>query len=51
MPIGVSKIDNRIGLEIVHMTLHTQTKMMFVPAIVGLLFMSWLMFYYGKDFA
>ncbi|MBO1511999.1 arsenic transporter [Metabacillus bambusae] len=43
-PIGVSNIVNLIGLEIVHMTLYTQIAMMFVPAILGLLFMSWLMF-------
>ncbi|WP_338785962.1 arsenic transporter [Metabacillus sp. FJAT-53654] len=44
-PIGVSNIVNLIGLELVHMTLYTQTAMMFVPAILGLLFMSWLMFF------
>ncbi|MGF7048430.1 arsenical pump membrane protein [Paenibacillus sp. DS2015] len=43
-PIGVSNIVNLIALEIVHMTLYMYTVMMFVPAIIGLLFMSWLMF-------
>ena len=43
-PIGVSNIVNLIALEIVHMTLYMHTAMMFVPATIGLLFMSWLMF-------
>lgn len=43
-PIGVSNIVNLIALEIVHMTLYMHTAMMFVPATLGLLFMSWLMF-------
>lgn len=43
-PIGVSNIVNLIALEIVNMTLYTQTAMMFVPATIGLLFMSLLMF-------
>ena len=43
-PIGVSNIVNLIALEIVHMTLYMHTAMMFVPATLGLLFMSLLMF-------
>lgn len=43
-PIGVSNIVNLIALEIVDMTLYMQTAMMFVPAILGLLFMATLMF-------
>ena len=43
-PIGVSNIVNLIALEIVHMTLYMHTAMMFVPATMGLLFMSGLMF-------
>lgn len=43
-PIGVSNIVNLIALKIVHMTLYMHTAMMFVPATLGLLFMSWLMY-------
>ncbi|ALC86257.1 arsenic transporter [Bacillus sp. FJAT-22090] len=43
-PIGVSNIVNLIALEIVHMTLWMHTAMMFVPATLGLLFMSYLMY-------
>lgn len=43
-PIGVSNIVNLIALKIVDMTLYMHTAMMFVPATLGLLFMSWLMF-------
>lgn len=43
-PIGVSNIVNLIALKIIHMTLYMQTAMMFVPATLGLLFMSGLMF-------
>ncbi|WP_349407706.1 arsenic transporter [Pseudalkalibacillus sp. SCS-8] len=43
-PIGVSNIVNLIALDIVHMTLYMHTAMMFVPAMAGLLFMSWLMY-------
>ncbi|HZG73845.1 MAG TPA: arsenic transporter [Chondromyces sp.] len=42
--IGVSNIVNLIALEIVNMSLYMQTAMMFVPATLGLLFMSWMMF-------
>jgi arsenical pump membrane protein len=43
-PIGVSNIVNLIALKIVHMTLYMHTAMMFVPATIGLMFMSLLMF-------
>lgn len=43
-PIGVSNIVNLIALKIVHMTLYMHTAMMFLPAMVGLVFMSWLMY-------
>ncbi|MFB1100668.1 arsenic transporter [Terribacillus sp. JSM ZJ617] len=43
-PIGVSNLVNLIALEIIDMSLYMHTAMMFVPATLGLLFMSWLMF-------
>ena len=43
-PIGVSNLVNLIALNIVDMTLWMHTAMMFVPATLGLLFMSYLMF-------
>ncbi|AHV96069.1 arsenic transporter [Paenibacillus sabinae] len=43
-PIGVSNIVNLIALKIVNMSLFMYTAMMFIPAIIGLLFMSLLMF-------
>ncbi|KAB7704826.1 arsenic transporter [Bacillus aerolatus] len=43
-PIGVSNIVNLIALKIIDMSLYMHTVMMFVPATLGLLFMSWLMF-------
>ena len=39
-PIGVSNIVNLIALKIVDMSLWMHTAMMFVPATLGLLFMS-----------
>lgn len=48
-PIGVSNIVNLIALEIVDMTLYMHTAMMFVPATLGILFMSWLMFQIVKS--
>ena len=47
-PIGVSNIVNLIALEIIDMTLYMHTAMMFVPATIGLVFMSWLMFFVVK---
>jgi arsenical pump membrane protein len=43
-PIGVSNIVNLIALKIIHMTLYMHTAMIFVPATLGLVFMSCLMF-------
>ena len=43
-PIGVSNIVNLIALNIVEMSLWMHTAMMFVPATLGLLFMSFLMY-------
>ncbi|MFO1442754.1 arsenic transporter [Bacillus sp. Bva_UNVM-123] len=43
-PIGVSNIVNLIALKIIDMSLYMHTAMMFVPATLGLLFMSWIMF-------
>lgn len=48
-PIGVSNIVNLISLEIVDMNLYTLTALMFVPATLGLVFMSWLMFIIVKS--
>lgn len=43
-PIGVSNIVNLIALKIVHMTLYMHTAMMFVPASLGLLLLTGLLF-------
>jgi len=43
-PIGVSNIVNLIALEIVDMSLWLHSAMMFIPATIGLLFMSGLMY-------
>ncbi|MDQ8734344.1 ArsB/NhaD family transporter [Paenibacillus sp. LHD-38] len=43
-PIGVSNIVNLIALKIVHMDLYMHTAMMFVPASLGLLLLSFLLF-------
>ncbi|QUG40885.1 arsenic transporter [Psychrobacillus sp. INOP01] len=48
-PIGVSNLVNLIALEIVDMSLWMHTLMMFVPATLGLLFMSYLMFIIVKE--
>ena len=48
-PIGVSNIVNLISLKIVDMSLYTQTVMMFIPATLGLIFMSILMFFCVKS--
>ncbi len=48
-PIGVSNIVNLIALKIVHMSLYMHTAMMFVPATLGLIFMSCLMFIVIKN--
>lgn len=43
-PIGVSNIVNLIAIKIVHMDLYMHTAMMFVPATLGLLLLSFLLF-------
>ncbi|MFK9093691.1 arsenic transporter [Bacillus salipaludis] len=43
-PIGVSNIVNLIALKIIGMDLYIQTEMMFVPGVLGLLFLSYLLF-------
>ncbi|WP_256760538.1 arsenic transporter [Cohnella sp. WQ 127256] len=43
-PIGVSNIVNLIALKIVHMDLYMHTAMMFVPATLGLVLLSLLLF-------
>src|SRR3954453_6397452 len=43
-PIGVSNIVNLIALKIVHMDLWLHTVMMFVPATLGLLLLTWFLF-------
>ena len=48
-PIGVSNIVNLIALKIVDMSLWMHTAMMFVPATIGLLFMSCLDVYGCKE--
>ncbi len=48
-PIGVSNIVNLIALKIVDMSLWMHTAMMFVPATLGLLFMSGLMYIILKN--
>ncbi len=48
-PIGVSNIVNLIGLKIVHMPLYMQPLMMFVPTMLGLSFMSIMMYFVLKN--
>jgi arsenical pump membrane protein len=43
-PIGVSNIVNLIALKIIGLDLYVQTEMMFVPGIIGLLFLSLLLY-------
>ncbi|HJV17885.1 MAG TPA: arsenic transporter [Bacillales bacterium] len=43
-PIGVSNIVNLIALKIIGMDLYLQTTMMLVPGILGLLFLSGMLF-------
>jgi len=43
-PIGVSNIVNLIALKIVNMDLYMHTAMMFIPASIGLVLMSLLLF-------
>ncbi len=43
-PIGVSNIVNLIALKIVHMDLYLHTAMMFIPASLGLVLLTLLLF-------
>lgn len=43
-PIGVSNIVNLIALKIIGMDLYLQTEMMFVPGVIGLFFLSCLLY-------
>lgn len=43
-PIGVSNIVNLIALKIIGMDLYLQTEMMFVPGVIGLLFLAFLLY-------
>ncbi|MCM3764570.1 arsenic transporter [Neobacillus niacini] len=43
-PIGVSNIVNLIALKIIGMDLYLQTVMMFVPGVIGLCFLSCLLY-------
>lgn len=47
-PIGVSNIVNLIALKIIGMDLYLQTEMMFVPGVLGLLFLAYLLFLFFK---
>ncbi|AFC28886.1 arsenical pump membrane protein [Paenibacillus mucilaginosus 3016] len=48
-PIGVSNIVNLIALKIVGMDLYMHTLMMFVPSMLGLLFLVALLFLYYRE--
>jgi arsenical pump membrane protein len=48
-PIGVSNIVNLIALKIIGMDLYLQTEMMFVPGVIGLLFLSMLLYLVFKN--
>jgi arsenical pump membrane protein len=43
-PIGVSNMVNLISLKIIDMDLYVQTAMMFVPSMIGLLFLLGMLF-------
>ena len=47
-PIGVSNIVNLIALKIIHMPLYLHTAMIFVPAMLGLVCLSVVMYYLVK---
>ncbi|MDU0201431.1 MULTISPECIES: arsenic transporter [Paenibacillus] len=47
-PIGVSNLANLIALKTVGLDLNTYTAMMFVPAMVGIIAISYLLFVYFK---
>ena len=47
-PIAVSNISNLIALKIVGLDLNSYVQMMFVPSMIGILFMTLLLYYYFK---
>lgn len=47
-PIAVSNISNLIALEIVHLSLNSYVKMMFVPSMIGIIAMALLLYIYFK---
>ena len=49
-PIAVSNISNLIALEIVGLSLNSYVAMMFVPSMVGIIVIAWLLYiYFQKD--
>lgn len=47
-PIAVSNISNLIALEIVGLSLNSYVKMMFIPSMIGILTIAFLLFLYFK---
>ena len=47
-PIAVSNISNLIALEIVGLSLNSYVTMMFVPSMIGILVIAWLLYIYFK---
>lgn len=47
-PIGVSNLANLIALKIVGLSLNSYAAMMFVPTMIGIVFMAWLLYLYFK---
>lgn len=49
-PIAVSNISNLIALKIVGLSLNSYVTMMFVPSMIGILVIAWILFlYFRKD--
>ncbi|WP_183184283.1 arsenic transporter [Anoxybacteroides voinovskiense] len=48
-PIGVSNMVNLISLNIIQMNLYLQTAMMFIPSMLGLLFLLSMLFFVFSD--
>ncbi|MGQ8870688.1 arsenic transporter [Paenibacillus sp. TSA_86.1] len=47
-PIGLSNLANLIALKMVGLNLNTYTQMMFVPSMVGIIAMTFLLLYYFR---
>ena len=47
-PIAVSNISNLIALKIVGLSLNSYVTMMFVPSMIGIFVISWLLYIYFK---